>query len=102
MQEKEDQKVVFVSLSIHTNLEHEEHTQKTKKKKNPDQPTQENGQPNTLCCAIDDCDGFVGHQFRRESQAVQRCCIEQYLHDEQWMLHLVEDQRVSRDLLGDG
>ena len=28
MQEKEDQKVVFVSLSIHTNLEHEEHTQK--------------------------------------------------------------------------
>ena len=33
MQEKEDQKVVFVSLSIHTNLEHEEHTQKKKKKK---------------------------------------------------------------------
>ena len=33
MQEKEDQKVVFVSLSIHTNLEHEEHTQKTKQKK---------------------------------------------------------------------
>ena len=32
MQEKEDQKVVFVSLSIHTNLEHEEHTQKKKKK----------------------------------------------------------------------
>ena len=33
MQEKEDQKVVFVSLSlsIHTNLEHEEHTQKKKK-----------------------------------------------------------------------
>ena len=30
MQEKEDQKVVFVSLSIHTNLEHEEHTQKKK------------------------------------------------------------------------
>ena len=28
MQEKEDQKVVFVSLPIHTNLEHEEHTQK--------------------------------------------------------------------------
>ena len=73
-----------------------------KKKKNPDQPTQENGEPNTLCCAIDDCDGFVGQQSRRESQAVQRCCIEQYLHDEQWMLHLVEDQRVSRDLLGDG
>ena len=39
MQEKEDQKVVFVSLSIHTNLEHEEHTQKKKKK--PDQPTQD-------------------------------------------------------------
>ena len=38
MQEKEDQKVVFVSLSIHTNLEHEEHTQK---KKNSDQPTQD-------------------------------------------------------------
>ena len=37
MQEKEDQKVVFVSLSIHTNLEHEEHTQK----KNSDQPTQD-------------------------------------------------------------
>ena len=33
MQEKEDQKVVFVSLSIHTNLEHEEHTQKKKKPK---------------------------------------------------------------------
>ena len=33
MQKKEDQKVVFVSLSIHTNLEHEEHTQKKKKKK---------------------------------------------------------------------
>ena len=41
MQKKEDQKVVFVSLSIHTNLEHEEHTQKKKKKKNPDQPTQD-------------------------------------------------------------
>ena len=39
MQKKEDQKVVFVSLSIHTNLEHEEHT--PKKKKNPDQPTQD-------------------------------------------------------------
>ena len=50
MQVKEYQKVVFVSLPIHTDLEHEEHTQK--KKKNPDQPTQENGQPNTLCCAI--------------------------------------------------
>ena len=33
MQEKEDQKVVFVSLSIHTNLEHEEHEEHTKKKK---------------------------------------------------------------------
>ena len=32
MQEKEDQKVVFVSLSIHTDLEHEEHTKKKKKK----------------------------------------------------------------------
>ena len=31
MQEKEDQKVVFVSLSLHTNLEHDEHTQKIKK-----------------------------------------------------------------------
>ena len=31
MQEKEDQKMVFVSISIHTNLEHEEHTQKKKK-----------------------------------------------------------------------
>ena len=40
MQEKEDQKVVFASLSIHTNLEHEEHTQKIKNKK-PDQPTQD-------------------------------------------------------------
>ena len=30
MQEKQDQKVVFVSLSIHTNFEHEEHTQKNK------------------------------------------------------------------------
>ena len=41
MQEKEDQKVVFVSLSLHTNLEHDEHTQikkKKKKKKKPDQP----------------------------------------------------------------
>ena len=33
MQEKQDQKVVFVSLSIHTNFEHEEHTQKNKKPK---------------------------------------------------------------------
>ena len=40
MQEKKDQKVVFVSLSIHINLEHEEHTQK-KKKKNLDQLTQD-------------------------------------------------------------
>ena len=39
MQEKENQKVVFVSLSIHTNLEYEEHTQK--KKKILDQPTQD-------------------------------------------------------------
>ena len=31
MQEKENQKVVFVSPSIHTNLEHEEHTKKKKK-----------------------------------------------------------------------
>ena len=31
MQVKEYQKVVFVSLSIHTDLEHEEHTQKKKK-----------------------------------------------------------------------
>ena len=37
MQEKEVQKVVFVSLSVHTNLEHDEHTQ-IKKKKKPDQP----------------------------------------------------------------
>ena len=28
MQEKQYPKVVFVSLSIHTNFEHEEHTQK--------------------------------------------------------------------------
>ena len=28
MQEKQDQKVVFFSLSIHTNFEHEKHTQK--------------------------------------------------------------------------
>ena len=28
MQEKQDQKVVFMSLSIHTNFEHEEHIQK--------------------------------------------------------------------------
>ena len=28
MQEKQDQKVVLVSLSIHINFEHEEHTQK--------------------------------------------------------------------------
>ena len=34
MQEKQDQKVVFVSLSIHTNLEHKEHEEHTKKKKN--------------------------------------------------------------------
>ena len=40
MQEKEDQKVVFVSLSLHKNLEHDKHTKK-KKKKNPDQPTQD-------------------------------------------------------------
>ena len=30
MQDKSDQKVVLVSLSIHINLEHEEHTQKNK------------------------------------------------------------------------
>ena len=30
MREKQDQKVVFVSLSIHTNFENEEHTQKKK------------------------------------------------------------------------
>ena len=30
MLEKQDQKVVLVSLSIHINLEHEEHTQKNK------------------------------------------------------------------------
>ena len=30
MQEKQDQKVVLVSLSIHINLEREEHTQKNK------------------------------------------------------------------------
>ena len=30
MQEKQDQKVVLVSLSIHINLEHKEHTQKNK------------------------------------------------------------------------
>ena len=28
MQEKQNQKVVFISLSIHTNFKHEEHTQK--------------------------------------------------------------------------
>ena len=28
MQEKQKQKVIFVSLSIHTNFEHEKHTQK--------------------------------------------------------------------------
>ena len=38
MQKKEDQKVVFVSLSLHTNLEQDEHTQIKKKKKTPDQP----------------------------------------------------------------
>ena len=37
MQEKQDQKVVLVSLSIYINIEHEEHT---KKKKNQNQPTQ--------------------------------------------------------------
>ena len=46
MQEKEDQKVVFVSLSIHTNLEHEEHTQKIK---NPDQPTQDHWLNDSNC-----------------------------------------------------
>ena len=30
---KQDQKLVFVSLSIHTNFEHEEHIQKNKKPK---------------------------------------------------------------------
>ena len=43
MQEKQDQKVVFVFLSIHTNFKHEEHTQPRsttkpiKKKKNQKQ-----------------------------------------------------------------
>ena len=32
MQEKQDQKVVFVSLSIHTNFKHEEHEERTQKK----------------------------------------------------------------------
>ena len=32
MQKKENQKVVFVSLSVHTNLEHEENTKKKKTK----------------------------------------------------------------------
>ena len=32
MQEKQDQKVVLVSLPNHINLEHEEHTQKKKNK----------------------------------------------------------------------
>ena len=39
MQKKENQKVVFVSLSVHTNIEHEYNTQK--KKKNPNLPTQD-------------------------------------------------------------
>ena len=30
MQKKENQKVLFVSISVHTNLEHEEHTKKKK------------------------------------------------------------------------
>ena len=33
MQEKQDQKVIFVSLFIHTNFEHEEHEAHTKKNK---------------------------------------------------------------------
>ena len=33
MQEKQDQKVVFVFLSIHTNFKREEHEQRTQKKK---------------------------------------------------------------------
>ena len=35
MQEKQDQKVVFVSLSIHTNFKHEEHEERTQKNKKP-------------------------------------------------------------------
>ena len=35
MQEKQDQKVVFVFLSIHTNFKHEEHEQRTQKNKKP-------------------------------------------------------------------
>ena len=31
MQEKQDQKVVFISLSIHTNFEHEKHEDIPKK-----------------------------------------------------------------------
>ena len=47
MQEKQDQKVVFMSLSIHTNFEHEEHTKK-KKNLNHEEHIQKNchlGQP---------------------------------------------------------
>ena len=40
IQEKEDQKGICLSLSIHTKLEREEHTKK-KKKKNPDQKEHE-------------------------------------------------------------
>ena len=34
MQKKENQKVVFVSLSVHTTLEHEENTKKKKTQNN--------------------------------------------------------------------
>ena len=70
MQEKQDQKVVLVSLSIHINFEHEEHTQK---KKNPDLPTQisygyaifaadllGHGRSNGLCCHLGDMEKIAG------------------------------------------
>ena len=40
MQEKQDQKVIFVSFSIHTNFEHEKHEAHTKKKKKLNTNTQ--------------------------------------------------------------
>ena len=76
MQEKQDQKVVLVSLPNHINLEHEEHTKKKTKQnktKTPDIPTQisygyaifaadllGHGRSNGLRCHLGDMEKIAG------------------------------------------
>ena len=76
MQEKQDQKVVLVSLPNHINLEHEEHTKKKTKQnktKTPDLPTQisygyaifaadllSHSRSNDLHCYLGDMEKIIG------------------------------------------